>query len=79
MDTAVNTLTSVGLRVIGALVLYLVGRWLINWMVSLVRRGLERQKVDPTLLRHGTERTSCSERAGFLVEDHSFTLVADAP
>ena len=52
MDTAVSTLTSVGLSVLGAFVLYLVGRWLINWMVSLVQRALERQKVDPTLLRY---------------------------
>ena len=52
LDTAVATLTSVGLSVLGALVLYLVGRWLINWMVSLVQRALERQKVDPTLLRY---------------------------
>jgi small conductance mechanosensitive channel len=52
MDTALEKLTSVGLSVLGALVLYLVGRWLINWMVNLVQRGLERQKVDPTLLRY---------------------------
>jgi small conductance mechanosensitive channel len=52
MDTAVEKLTSVGLAVLGALVLYLVGRWLINWLVNLVQRGLERQKVDPTLLRY---------------------------
>jgi len=52
MDTAVAKLTDVGLSVLGALVLYLIGRWLINWMVSLVQRGLERQKVDPTLLRY---------------------------
>jgi small conductance mechanosensitive channel len=52
MDTAIEKLTDVGLSVIGAFVLYMVGRWLINWMVSLVRRALERQKVDPTLLRY---------------------------
>lgn len=52
MDTALEKLTTVGLAVLGALVLYLVGRWLINWMVNLVQRGLERQKVDPTLLRY---------------------------
>jgi small conductance mechanosensitive channel len=52
LDITLATLTSVGLKVLGALVLYLVGRWLINWMISLVQRGLERQKVDPTLLRY---------------------------
>lgn len=44
--------TTVGLRVIGALVLYLVGRALISWVLHLIQRGLERQKVDPTLLRY---------------------------
>jgi small conductance mechanosensitive channel len=52
MNIAIDKLTEVGLSVIGAFILYLVGRWLINWMVSLVQRGLERQKVDPTLLRY---------------------------
>ena len=52
LDVTIATLTSVGLKVLGALVLYLVGRWLINWMIALVQRALERQKVDPTLLRY---------------------------
>jgi small conductance mechanosensitive channel len=52
INTAIATLTNVGLKVIGAIVLYLVGRALINWMISLVQRALERQKVDPTLLRY---------------------------
>src|SRR5262245_15671100 len=52
MNTAVEKLTDAGLSVIAAFILYLVGRWLITWMVSLVQRGLERQKVHPTLLRY---------------------------
>ena len=52
LDSVVNTLTNVGLKVIGAIILYLVGRALINWMIALVQRTLERQKVDPTLLRY---------------------------
>ena len=43
---------NVGLKVLGAIVLYLVGRALINWLISLVQRSLEKQKVDPTLLRY---------------------------
>jgi len=50
-DTA-TTLTHVGLKVVGAIVLYLLGRALINWLIHLVQRALERQKVDPTLLRY---------------------------
>jgi len=52
VQTLVTTLTNVGLKVLGAIVLYLVGRGLISWVISLVQRSLERQKVDPTLLRY---------------------------
>jgi len=52
LSVAVATLTSVGFKVLGAIVLYLIGRALINWVVHLVQRTLERQKVDPTLLRY---------------------------
>jgi len=52
LEGVVTTLTNVGLKVIGAIILYLVGRWLISWVITLVQRTLERQKVDPTLLRY---------------------------
>ena len=41
------TLTTVGLKVLGAIVIYVVGRWLINFVVDLVRKGLTRQHFDP--------------------------------
>jgi small conductance mechanosensitive channel len=46
-----TTLTGVGLQVVGAIALYIVGRWLIGFSVGLVRKGLARQKIEPTLLR----------------------------
>src|SRR5689334_8822781 len=61
MDTAVMTktlqdvtatATHVGLRVVGAIILYMVGRALIAWLIHLVQHSLEKQKVDPTLLRY---------------------------
>jgi len=52
INTVLTTLTNAGLKVLGAIVLYLVGPALINWMIALVQRALERQKVDPTLLRY---------------------------
>ncbi|HVJ17770.1 MAG TPA: mechanosensitive ion channel family protein, partial [Polyangiaceae bacterium] len=52
MDTVAAKVTDVGMKVIGAFILYLVVRWLINWVIHLVQRSLERQKVDPTLLRY---------------------------
>jgi len=52
LDGVVSALTNVGLKVIGAIILYLIGRALINWVIALVQRTLERQRVDPTLLRY---------------------------
>jgi small conductance mechanosensitive channel len=49
--TAQQVLTGVGLEVLGAIVLYIVGRWLISFAVGLVQKALARQKFDPTLLR----------------------------
>jgi small conductance mechanosensitive channel len=49
--TAETTITSVGLQVLGAIVLYIVGRWLISVAVGMVQKGLTRQKFEPTLLR----------------------------
>jgi small conductance mechanosensitive channel len=46
-----STLTGVGLEVLGAIVLYIVGRWLISFAVGLLQKALTRQKLEPTLLR----------------------------
>lgn len=42
---------TVGLQILGALALYIVGRWLIAFVVHAVQRVLSRQRVDPTVLR----------------------------
>ena len=52
LRTATAQLTHVGLMVVGAIILLIVGRWLIYWAVRLVTRSLEKQRVDPTLLRY---------------------------
>ncbi len=52
LTTAVATLTHVGLMVLGAIVLLIIGRWLIGFAVHHITRALEKQKVDPTLLRY---------------------------
>jgi small conductance mechanosensitive channel len=41
----------VGLQILGALVLYIIGRWLIGLVVSAVQRVLSKQRVEPTVLR----------------------------
>jgi small conductance mechanosensitive channel len=52
IDTALPVLTSFGLKVVGALVLWFVGRWLISFAVRLLGNALERQKLDTTLSRY---------------------------
>jgi small conductance mechanosensitive channel len=51
VKTIQTAVTGVGLQIVGAIVLYIIGRWLISFAVGLVRKGLARQKLEPTLLR----------------------------
>lgn len=41
-----------GLKVLGALALYIIGRWLIGMVGTLITKSLERQKVEPTIVRY---------------------------
>jgi small conductance mechanosensitive channel len=52
MQTIADVGIQVGFKVIAAIVFYLVGRWLIGLAIRLVSSALEKQKVDPTLLRY---------------------------
>ncbi len=45
------TLTGVGLQVLGAIALYIVGRWLIGFAVGLLQKALAGQHIEPTLMR----------------------------
>lgn len=52
LDTVTKSATDVGLKLLGALAVFIVGRWLIGLAVRLVSAALEKQKVDPTILRY---------------------------
>ena len=43
--------TTLGFQVLGALALYIIGRWLIMLVVSGVQRALSKQHIEPTVLR----------------------------
>src|SRR4029453_9839052 len=49
---AVATLVAVAWKLIGAIVLWFVGRWLIHFAARLVGRALSQQHVDATLARY---------------------------
>jgi small conductance mechanosensitive channel len=51
-DLVVNTATDVGIKILAALAFWVIGRWLIGVALSMIRASLERQKVDPTVLRY---------------------------
>jgi len=51
-DTAKPALIALGLKVLGAIALYIVGRWLIGLAGTLIQKSLERQKVEPTIVRY---------------------------
>lgn len=52
MQTIMDVAIQVGFKVVGAIVFWLVGRWLISFAVRMVTSALEKQRVDPTLLRY---------------------------
>ena len=51
-DLIVTAATELGLKVLAAVAFWVIGRWLIGVAVGLVRASLEKQKVDPTVLRY---------------------------
>ncbi|HZV54780.1 MAG TPA: mechanosensitive ion channel family protein [Rhodocyclaceae bacterium] len=51
-DLLITTATDLGLKILAAIAFWVIGRWLIGLAVRLVRTSLERQKIDPTVLRY---------------------------
>jgi small conductance mechanosensitive channel len=52
MQTVTAIAIGVGLKIVGAVVVWVVGRYLIGLAVRLVSVALEKQRVDPTVLRY---------------------------
>jgi len=51
---ALQAITALGAKVIGAILLWLVGRWLINFAVKLLSKSLKRQNMDITIVTYIT-------------------------
>jgi small conductance mechanosensitive channel len=49
---AMTYATDIGLKILGAIVFWVVGRWLIGLAARLLQQAMARQKVDPTLMRY---------------------------
>lgn len=52
LQNVANAATNVGLKILAAIVLYLIGRWLIGFAIKLMQRALEAQHVDATIQRY---------------------------
>jgi len=52
MQTVTTILTAVGLKLLGAIAIWLVGRWLIGLALRMIGSALRKQKIDPTLIRY---------------------------
>jgi small conductance mechanosensitive channel len=52
LQNVTNTVAQVGLKILAAFALYMIGRWLISLVIRLMQSGLESQKVEPTLMRY---------------------------
>ena len=52
LDTILTYAVDVGGKIIGAIILWIVGRWLIGMAIKILRASLNRQKLDATLVRY---------------------------
>ena len=52
IESAKPVVIAFGVKVLGALVLYIIGRWLIGIVGTLITKSLERQKIEPTVVRY---------------------------
>ncbi|ABD70143.1 MscS Mechanosensitive ion channel [Rhodoferax ferrireducens T118] len=52
MDQAQPILVAFGLKVVGAIAVFVVGRWLISLVTKLVGAAMTRQQLDPTVQRY---------------------------
>jgi small conductance mechanosensitive channel len=51
-DILITTATDVGFKMLAAIFFWVIGRWLIGLALNVIRSGLEKQKLDPTILRY---------------------------
>lgn len=51
-DAAEPVVIALAMKVAVAIVLYIVGRWLIGMVGSLINKALERQRIAPTVVRY---------------------------
>ena len=51
-DLVINAATDVGLKILGAIAFWIIGRWLIGVALRITKSALGHQKIDHTILRY---------------------------
>lgn len=51
-DLLINAATDVGLKIMAAIAIWIIGRWLIGITLRVIKLGLQRQHIDATILRY---------------------------
>ncbi len=51
-DTVISLIMEFGVKIIAAIAFWLIGRWLINKVVTAVGSSMQKQKADPTVMRY---------------------------
>ncbi|MEO0540123.1 MAG: mechanosensitive ion channel family protein [Cyanobacteria bacterium P01_A01_bin.105] len=49
-SNAVDIVVALGLKIVGAIIFWIVGRWLINFALNLLTNSMKRTDIEPTLL-----------------------------
>ena len=49
-DKGIQFIADYGPRILGALIVLIIGLWMISWITKIVRKGFKRGKVDDTLI-----------------------------
>lgn len=47
-----DTALAIAIKVLAALALWIIGRWLIGMVISIMRKAMDRNKIDPTLTKY---------------------------
>lgn len=56
-DLAVQYGTVYGIKIAGSLLIFLIGKWIAGQIVSLIKKGMNTAKVDPTLISFAANAT----------------------
>lgn len=47
-----TTAVDVGIKILAAIAFWIIGRWIIGWVISITQRTMNTQKFDPTLTKY---------------------------